>query len=322
MTNIRDIAQLSGYSISTVSRVINHQNYVSDETRVAIQKVINQLDYVPNAVARDLSRGKTFNVGVVLPNSDHPYFTQLVHGIMRAAFATNYRVVLLPSKYNVTLELQYLQDLRQRAYDALIFTSHGLPLTALNRYRQYGTIVVCENPHDCPIPAAYAERLTTYQAAFNLLKQRGFHQIGLLASRPVAVSATCQAMVTSYQSIFHQAPEPELMRTDVTTPADAHRSGEYYIAHHLKPDAILTNGDDNAVGLLRAYHEHNQQPPYLIGQEHQLSGEVLRLPTIDHHFNEVGAKAFDLAVTGQQGKIAIASHLIVPSEVESNKDLG
>ncbi|TAR47962.1 LacI family transcriptional regulator, partial [Lactiplantibacillus plantarum] len=86
MTNIHDIARLSGYSVSTVSRVLNHQNYVSAKTRGDIEAVINKLDYVPNAVARNLSRGATLTIGVVLPHVDHPYFTQLLHGIMRAAF--------------------------------------------------------------------------------------------------------------------------------------------------------------------------------------------------------------------------------------------
>lgn len=47
---------------------------------------------------------------------------------MRAAFAANYHIVLLPSKWDSQLELKYLEALRQHAYDALIFTSHGLPL--------------------------------------------------------------------------------------------------------------------------------------------------------------------------------------------------
>lgn len=131
MTNIHDIARLSGYSVSTVSRVLNHQNYVSAKTRGDIEAVINKLDYVPNAVARNLSRGATLTIGVVLPHVDHPYFTQLLHGIMRAAFAANYHIVLLPSKWDSQLELKYLEALRQHAYDALIFTSHGLPLKNL-----------------------------------------------------------------------------------------------------------------------------------------------------------------------------------------------
>jgi len=312
MTTIRDIARLSGYSVSTVSRVINQRNYVSPATRMAIQKVVDQLDYAPNAVARDLSRGRTFNVGVVLPHSDHPYFTQLVHGIMRAAFKANYRVVLLPSKYEVNLERGYLADLRQHAYDALIFTSHGLPLTELNDYRRYGTIVVCENPHDCPIPAAYSARQTTYVEAFELLKQRGDRRVAILASRSLAKSATTQAMVAAYQQVFGTKPAAALVCTGVTTPADGERAGQTLLKQSQPVDAVLTNGDDIAVGLLRAYRAAKVSAPFLIGQEHQPSGEALRLPTIDHHFETVGARAFQLAVSGEVAQIPVDSQLVVP----------
>lgn len=59
MTNIHDIAKLSGYSAATVSRVINQRGYVSDKAREKIKSIIDQMDYVPNDVARDLSRVKT-----------------------------------------------------------------------------------------------------------------------------------------------------------------------------------------------------------------------------------------------------------------------
>ncbi|WP_236696859.1 LacI family DNA-binding transcriptional regulator [Pediococcus stilesii] len=58
MANIRDIAKRSGYSASTVSRFINHSGYVSDTAQEEIQQVIDEFDYVPNAIARDLSTGK------------------------------------------------------------------------------------------------------------------------------------------------------------------------------------------------------------------------------------------------------------------------
>lgn len=58
MTNIHDIARLSGYSVSTVSRVINHQKYVADDKRAKVEAIMQELDYVPNRVARDLSRGR------------------------------------------------------------------------------------------------------------------------------------------------------------------------------------------------------------------------------------------------------------------------
>lgn len=296
MTNIHDVARLSGYSVSTVSRVLNHQNYVSAATRAAIEAVVDKLDYVPNAVARDLSRGKTFNVGVVLPHADHPYFTQLLHGIMGAAFVADYRVVLLPSKWDAGIERQYLEALRQHAYDALIFTSHGLPLSELTTYQRYGRIVICEDPHEFQIPAAYAERAATYDQAWRDLKSKGHREIGVLTSRPLAVSATTQAMVAAYERVFaHTLPAADLY-TGVITAEDGETAGRYFQRRQPAVTAILTNGDDVAVGVRRSYLAAHLPVPYLIGQEHQLSGEVLHLPTIDHHFEQVGARAFKLAI--------------------------
>lgn len=138
MTTIRDVARISGYSVSTVSRVLNHKNYVSDEVRKNIQKVIAELDYVPNDVARDLSRGRTMNIGVVVPNIDHPYYTDIVRGIMAAAFAAGYNVLMLPSKYDAVVEHGYLDQLRRHAFDGLIFTSHTMPVADMVPYKQYG----------------------------------------------------------------------------------------------------------------------------------------------------------------------------------------
>ncbi|MFC6181669.1 LacI family DNA-binding transcriptional regulator [Lactiplantibacillus daowaiensis] len=310
MTNIRDVARLSGYSVSTVSRVINQKNYVSAATRAAIQKVVDELDYVPNDVARDLSRGKTFNVGVVLPHSDHPYFTQLIHGITTAAFAAKYHVVLLSSRYDADLELDYLEGLRRKAYDALIFTSHGLPLPRLARYRKYGSIVVCEHPHDSGIPAAYAHRRTTYREALAYLKQHGYQNIGLMLSRPIAVSATSQATADAYQAVFGQRPAAAICATDVITLADGQRAATDFIKRGFQFDAILANSDDIAIGITRAYQQAGRPVPFLIGQEHQLSGEVAHLPTIDHYFNTVGENALQLAISGATTNVAIDSTFI------------
>ena len=64
MTNIREIAELSGYSVSSVSRVLNNPPYVSDEVREKILQIVRELDYTPNLVAKELSLGNTYKVGV------------------------------------------------------------------------------------------------------------------------------------------------------------------------------------------------------------------------------------------------------------------
>ncbi|WP_251898493.1 LacI family DNA-binding transcriptional regulator [Lactiplantibacillus paraplantarum] len=311
MTNIHDIARLSGYSVSTVSRVLNQKNYVSAKTRADIEAVIDKLDYVPNAVARNLSRGATLTIGVVLPHVAHPYFTQLLHGIMRAAFAANYHIVLLPSKWEPQLELKYLEALRQHAYDALIFTSHGLPLQRLATYQRYGRIVLCENPHDYSLPAAYAERTATYVEAFTYLKHRRHQRVAILTSRPLEASATTKAMVSAYEQVYQRALPTELLYTGIITAEDGARAGTYFAQLTEPVTAVLTNGDDIAAGMRRAYLAAHQPVPFLIGQENQLSGEVLGIPTIDHHFETVGARALDSAISEQPQSIALPAELII-----------
>lgn len=190
MTNIRDIARLSGYSVSTISRYINHSGYVSLKAGEEIQAVINKVNYAPNTLARDLNRGKTFNVGVVLPHTKHPYFTNILEGIMDAAFASGYHVVLLPSKYDADLEIEYLEQLRRKSYDALIFTSREIPLAKLVEYQKYGPIVCCSNPGKIKLAAAYSLKKDTFISAFEWIKSQGYRNVGILLSRNSRQSVT------------------------------------------------------------------------------------------------------------------------------------
>ena len=66
---------------------INQHPYVDEaQTNREVLKVIKELNYVPNANARQLSSGKTKNIGVILPYTNHPYFDQLLSGIIEVAF--------------------------------------------------------------------------------------------------------------------------------------------------------------------------------------------------------------------------------------------
>lgn len=308
MTNIRDIARLAGYSVSTVSRCINDSGYVSANAKQKIQKVIDDLDYVPNEVARDLSRGRTFNVGVVLPHTDHPYFTHVVKGIMNAAFASGFNVVLLPSKYDADLEIEYLEQLRRKSFDALIFTSRAIPLKKLAKYQKYGSIVCCGNVDDIQIACAYALKKDTFIEAFRWIKNRNFKNIGILLSRDGNNSRTSQLTLQSFQTVYQQAPK--IIDTTVTTYADGYRAISRFHQKGLKPDFIFANGDDVAAGARQYYLDHQEEVPPMMGQENQLSGRILNLSTIDHQFQKVGKTALELAVSQEIKQIAIPSKLI------------
>ncbi|TLQ03308.1 LacI family DNA-binding transcriptional regulator [Pediococcus stilesii] len=309
MANIRDIAKRSGYSASTVSRFINHSGYVSDTAREEIKQVIDELDYVPNAIARDLSTGKTHTIGVVVPDTGHPFFTQLLYGIMDTAFAEGYNVLVLKSQYDEKIELKYLEKLHRKAYDALIFTSHKLPLKQLESYQKYGPVVCCENPGATKIAASYVMRENAYVKAFDWINHQGFSRIAILLSRSEEISSTSKTIFRAYQHVFKKVPLDNYVFTNLFNYQDGYRIATAVVQKH--PDFIFGNSDDIVAGVRQYYLDHNLPLPALMGQENQISGKILNLMTIDHHLKRVGKSACELAIRGNIQKIAVESDFIM-----------
>lgn len=123
MTNIRGIARLSGYSVSSVSRALNNHPHVSAEAREKILQIVKELDYTPNLVAKELSLGNTYKVGVVIPHVRHRYFNKLLNGMLDQAQDSSYKLLLLPSQYDQNMERQYLEEL-----GGMPLTTSSLPL--------------------------------------------------------------------------------------------------------------------------------------------------------------------------------------------------
>ena len=295
MTNIHDIARLSGYSVSTVSRVINHQKYVADDKRAKVEKIMHDLDYVPNRLARDLSKGRTKTIGVVLPYANHPYFARVVDGIVMAAFEAGYKITLLPTNYDMTVERQYLDQLRSKAYDALIFTSRSSQLETLERYRKYGQIVCCEDPgDDRPLAAAYTDRLGSFVSALNWAKQSGYEKMGVVLSRNNVISASTRMTRQAYERVYGHLEDRDLF-TGAVKYEDGYRAGAYFAKLTPAVDAVFANGDDIAAGVHQYYLDHQLTPLPVIGQENLLSSRLLKFSTIDHHLEALGQAAFRLA---------------------------
>ena len=81
MAGIKDVALLAGVSVSTVSRVLNKRGYISKETYEKVYQAIEQLDYQPNQLARNLYNRRTYFIGLLIPDISHPFFAELTKRI-------------------------------------------------------------------------------------------------------------------------------------------------------------------------------------------------------------------------------------------------
>ena len=118
---IYDVAREAGVSMATVSRVVNGNKNVKENTRKKVLEVIDRLDYRPNAVARGLASKRTTTVGVVIPDITNTYFAALAKGIDDIAEMYKYNIVLANSDEDDEKEVAVVNTLFSKQVDGIIF---------------------------------------------------------------------------------------------------------------------------------------------------------------------------------------------------------
>lgn len=127
-TTVKDVAERAGVSPSTVSRVISNHPKISEKTKTKVLKIMDELGYYPNAIARSLASNKTGTIGVILPARSgdlllNPFFPEALRGILKGASANSYDV-LLTSGSEQENELETLKKLiRSSKVDGIIIMS-------------------------------------------------------------------------------------------------------------------------------------------------------------------------------------------------------
>lgn len=97
---IYQVSKESGYSLATVSRVINIKSNVTEETKKKIMDVIERLGYKPSAIAQGLAKSKSTNVGIVIPSSMHTYVASMLSGMVDIAKIYGYDTTLFFTSQN------------------------------------------------------------------------------------------------------------------------------------------------------------------------------------------------------------------------------
>lgn len=127
VSSLYDVAALAGVSKTLVSRLINGQPGVSEASREKIVQAMQQLEYVPNALARSLARRETGTIGVVLDSLCEPYFFDFIHGVETAIDNSQYDVLFCSGRNDVALKERSIQYFSEGRADGII--SYGSNLS-------------------------------------------------------------------------------------------------------------------------------------------------------------------------------------------------
>lgn len=262
LPTIIDISRASGLSKSTVSRVLNNHPHVSDESREKVKEAVRKLGYVRNTHGVQLRLQASRHIGVLVPDVEHPFFSQLVSELSRSLGSRGYRVVIYQTESSQTLEREVYARLLHREMDAVIIAHSQYTEKEIKEFIGPGVGIICNEAMEGELLDVFRldEQDAVYQAAAYLLS-RGHRQLlfGMDHETRLQEKRWC-----GFQQAHQEAGLPcssSQCHSGLVTMQDGYAWGGQLFASSAWPDGIITGSDYVAAGLLKAAQKYRISIP-------------------------------------------------------------
>lgn len=151
MQNLKDrvtiyqVAQASGVSLATVSRVINKKGNVTEETRKRVEETIKALNYKPSGLAQALATNRTTNIGVIIPSANYVYIANLLNGIAEVAKNQGYVLTLFTTSHSRDEALSMIDKVITAHVDGVVIFDDELSEEDVMKIASYNVPAVVVN---------------------------------------------------------------------------------------------------------------------------------------------------------------------------------
>lgn len=257
---LEDVAAAAGVSKTTVSRVLNHRGYLSEKTIAKVQKAMQELDYRPNIIARQLYKQRTDLVGMIFPTVDNPFFSQLEAEMERQLYRNGYKVLIGNSQNDPAKEENYLQQLLTHQVDGLIvgtqnrgligYQHANLPVVAIDQ-------VVGKN-----IPVVSSDNYQGGLLATQRLLDDGCRHI-IHTNGPLGLDTPTQKRREAYEHLMTKNNLPAItyhLDFNIST-IDKERVFRRIFEEHPEVDGIFAANDTDASTIINLASEYGKRIP-------------------------------------------------------------
>ncbi len=318
-----DVARLAGVSIATVSRVLNEPGKVKPETRDRVLQIINENNYVANAVARGLVKNSMKTIGVLLMDVRDLYFANMTYNIERHFTELGYNVILSNTGGELGEKKRYLRVMLEKQVDGLILVgsvfkersgnthiinaSKIVPVVMINSFLEAERIysIVCNDTQGI------------YDAA-SFLVQLGHKRIHYLCD---IRSFSGMAKADGFKKAVKEYGLTESKVIEINRSLEGGRSGvRQIIESGQKFTAIITGEDITAIGAIKELTANNYRIPddvSVIGYNNSILTEINtpRLTSVNNMIEAMAAGAvkilFDVLKDRQVSKKTILTPVLV-----------
>ncbi|NOU73082.1 LacI family DNA-binding transcriptional regulator [Paenibacillus sp. LMG 31458] len=313
---ITEIAQKSGVSVSTVSRVLNNSPSVSQKKRERIQQVIDEYNYTPSVFARGMINQTTKNIGVILPDITNPYFASLFLQIESFALKHMYATLMFNTmfsrdskRFDTHLsEEDYFKIILEKQVDGVLILGgqidkEDIPdsfILALNQLRRHVPVVIVGSRIEgCECLFVERNLKQGVTSIVNHFIALGHDRIGFIGGEPGirVTSSRIEAFSQAMKSLGQTVYDPYIVTSDYYAPDGYAAMIQLLDATSDRlPSAVIAHNDMVALGAVRAMKDRGLHCPEQIAiascDQFPLSEySIPRLTSMDQHNEYLGRMA-------------------------------
>ncbi|GEO58278.1 LacI family DNA-binding transcriptional regulator [Companilactobacillus bobalius] len=307
---IKEIAKLSGTSVSTVSRVLNNSPSVSPAKRAKIKNIIEQTHFQPSMLARGMVSRKTNTLAVVISDINNPYFTDLLSQIGEIAHRSGYTLLLINtmtagnnSKNSVQIEIDAFQSIEERKVDGVLILGGEIDkeeinknyIEALNILNEHIPVVIIgQKVNGCN--ATFVERNQSQSVSIitRHLLALGHKNLAFIGGQP-GIRVTSQRVneFKKVLNIYSPSKNQQVILTDFYTQSGYDAITELLNSRKPLPEAIVAINDQVAFGAIRCLQDHQIEVPtdIALGSCDEFPGSEFMIPritTVNQHNEKLG----------------------------------
>lgn len=308
MATLRDVAQLAGVTVTTVSRMLNGKGNVSEKTQRKIQQAMQALDYFPNEMARSLKVPTSSFIGLIVPSLENFYFASVAEKIEKTAFARGYRLLLCVTNMDETKERECYTMLMSNRVAGIIQCNQT------SRVEEYITpgapVVIIERVSRKQIPSVVADNYKGGWLAAEHLIERGCRRLAFLDA-PLESEADGNRRLKGFLDAARAlgAPEPNQIRipTEKLIALDFREGIDELFTRFPDTDGVGAN-DQIASALVNHCLRTGKRIPEeirVVGYDDTFFTATAALPltTIHQPIDEICAYAVDALIRQAAGEV-------------------
>lgn len=329
MAKMIDVAKLAGVSVATVSRVLAGSAHVSRETREKVLRAMEDLDYKPNMLARNLRKMQSKTIVVVIPDISNPFFSDVIRGIQHVAREHGYHVLLGDTQNDVNAELDFIEMIKERAADGVILTTaRTSPEKIMEMAREVPLVMACEYIEGAELPMVTIDNVFSAKRVVDHLAALGHRRIGFIAG-PLHVIISrdrLQGFVQGLREHGIQQDSSLILEGDFTI-SSGYEQAVRLLQLPDPPTAIFASNDEMAIGAIKAIKHMGLKVPQdvaVVGFDDIRMATVIEpaLTTIYQPKFEIGKKAMEFLLKLIQRPSRSYGHLKLPEKLILRESCG